>query len=143
MQTTASEMRISDWSSDVCSSDLAKVIEFKLAAGNAGIEAATNQSIESYRYTMLFLVYAVVIILCLIAFRSWRAMLCIVIPLGLTSLLCEALMVWMNMGMKVATLQVIALGVGIGVDYGIYIFAKLSTYQIGRAACRERVGRYV
>lgn len=105
-----------------------KVIEFKLAAGNAGIEAATNQSIESYRYTMLFLVYAVVIILCLIAFRSWRAMLCIVIPLGLTSLLCEALMVWMDMGMKVATLPVIALGVGIGVDYGIYIFDKLRTY---------------
>lgn len=105
-----------------------KVIDFKLAAGNAGIEAATNQSIESYRYTMLFLVYAVVIILCLIAFRSWRAMLCIVIPLGLTSLLCEALMVWMDMGMKVATLPVIALGVGIGVDYGIYIFDRLRTY---------------
>jgi predicted RND superfamily exporter protein len=105
-----------------------KVIQFELAAGNAGIEAATNQSIDKSHYTMLWLVYAVVIILCLLAFRSWRAMLCIVIPLGLTSILCEALMVWLDMGVKVATLPVIALGVGIGVDYGIYIFDKLRTY---------------
>lgn len=104
------------------------VIEFKLAAGNAGIEAATNQTIERSHRIMLWLVYAVVIALCLAAFRSVRAMICIVIPLGLTSILCEALMVWLDMGVKVATLPVIALGVGIGVDYGIYIFDKLKHY---------------
>lgn len=104
------------------------VISFELAAGNAGIAAATNQSIEKKYHIMLLLVYLVVIALCLIAFRSWRAMLCIVIPLGLTSILCEALMVWLDIGVKVATLPVIALGVGIGVDYGVYIFDKLKTY---------------
>ena len=34
-------------------------------------------------------------------------------------------MVWLGIGVKVATLPVIALGVGIGVDYGIYIFARM------------------
>lgn len=104
------------------------VIRFKLAAGNAGIEAATNQTIEASQYRMLALVYGVVFLLCLAAFRSLRAVLCIIIPLGLTSILCQALMTHLGIGVKVATLPVIALGVGIGVDYGIYIYSRLASY---------------
>lgn len=103
-------------------------VVFKLAAGNAGIEAATNQTIAASQYPMLALVYGVVSLLCLLAFRSLRAVLCIIIPLGLTSILCQVLMVWLGIGVKVATLPVIALGVGIGVDYGIYIYSKLSSF---------------
>ncbi len=46
-----------------------------------------------------------------------------VFPLVLTSILCEVLMVWMGIGVKVATLPVIALGVGIGVDYALYVLS--------------------
>lgn len=103
-------------------------ITFKLAAGNAGIEAATNVVIEKSQLKMLITVYAVVILMCLITFRSIRAVLCIIIPLALTSVLANALMAFLGIGVKVATLPVIALGVGIGVDYGIYIYSRLETY---------------
>ncbi|GGD09680.1 efflux RND transporter permease subunit [Halopseudomonas salina] len=103
-------------------------LEFKLAAGNAGIEAATNVVIEKSQLKMLLTVYAVVIFMCLITFRSIRAVLCIIIPLALTSVLANALMAFLGIGVKVATLPVIALGVGIGVDYGIYIYSRLETY---------------
>ncbi|NMF99110.1 MMPL family transporter [Aromatoleum toluolicum] len=96
-------------------------IRFLNAAGNAGIEAATNIVVRKANVEMLFLVYAAVIILAFITFRSWRAVICAVLPLMLTSVLCEALMVWLNIGVKVATLPVIALGVGIGVDYALYV----------------------
>jgi predicted RND superfamily exporter protein len=66
-------------------------------------------------------VYAAVIVLAFITFRSWRAVVCAVLPLMLTSALCEALMVILGIGIKVATLPVIALGVGIGVDYALYM----------------------
>jgi predicted RND superfamily exporter protein len=36
-------------------------------------------------------------------------------------------MVYLKIGLKTSTLPVVALGVGIGVDYGIYIFAKLKS----------------
>ncbi|KFJ90068.1 RND transporter [Pseudomonas sp. 1-7] len=98
-------------------------IRFLNAAGNAGIEAATNIVVENANKLMLVLVYAAVIILAFITFRSWRAVVCAVVPLMITSLLCQALMVWMNIGVKVATLPVIALGVGIGVDYALYILS--------------------
>ncbi|WP_223514731.1 efflux RND transporter permease subunit [Pseudomonas sp. GL-R-26] len=96
-------------------------VKFQLAAGNAGIEAATNIVVKEANREMLFWVYGAVILLCLVTFRSWRATLCAVIPLMLTSILCEALMVGLGIGVKVATLPVIALGVGIGVDYALYV----------------------
>ncbi|MCP2021378.1 UNVERIFIED_ORG: putative RND superfamily exporter protein [Pseudomonas reinekei] len=97
--------------------------QFMLAAGSAGIEAATNIVVREANRTMLLYVYGAVIVLCFITFRSWRAVVVAVVPLMLTSILCEALMVWLGMGVKVATLPVIALGVGIGVDYALYLLS--------------------
>ena len=105
------------------------VAEFILASGNAGVEAATNETIEHAQNMMKVLVYGVVSILCLITFRSIRAVICIIVPLALTSILCQALMTILGIGVKVATLPVIALGVGIGVDYGIYIYSRLKGFM--------------
>ncbi|PKO39298.1 MAG: RND transporter [Betaproteobacteria bacterium HGW-Betaproteobacteria-18] len=96
---------------------------FLLAAGSAGIEAATNIVVKQATHDMMFWVYGAVTLLCWITFRSWRAVVCAVLPLVLTSILCEALMVAFGMGIKVATLPVIALGVGIGVDYALYVLS--------------------
>lgn len=98
---------------------------FMLAAGSAGIEAATNIVVKKATREMMFWVYGAVLILCWITFRSWRAVICAVLPLVLTSILCEALMVMFGMGVKVATLPVIALGVGIGVDYALYVLSVM------------------
>ena len=98
-------------------------VKFVLAAGNAGIEAATNMVVKGAWWQMLFLVYGAVALLSLITFRSWRAVVVAVLPLMLTSVLAEALMVMLGMGVKVATLPVIALGVGIGIDYALYILS--------------------
>ncbi|MFG3451628.1 MULTISPECIES: efflux RND transporter permease subunit [Pseudomonadaceae] len=103
-------------------------LEFVLAAGNAGIEAATNEVIAASETTMLIAVYAAVSFMCLLTFRSIAATLCVILPLVLTSILGNALMAFMGIGVKVATLPVIALGVGIGVDYGIYIYSRLESY---------------
>ena len=98
-------------------------VKFLLGAGNAGFDAATNEVVAESSRRMLLLVYGAVAVLCLLAFRSWRATLCALLPLALTSILAEALMVAMGIGVKVATLPVIALGVGIGVDYALYIMS--------------------
>ncbi|MFY9477390.1 MAG: MMPL family transporter [Aquabacterium sp.] len=102
--------------------------EILMAAGNAGIEAATNEVVEKAWRPMLLLVYGIVAGLLMLEFRSIRVTLCLLIPLIITSLLCEAVMTVMGLGVKVATLPVIALGVGIGVDYGIYLYNRLETF---------------
>ena len=103
--------------------------QFLLAAGTAGIEAATNIAVSKANRIMLLVVYAAVLVLCLIAFRSWRAAVVAIIPLMLTSILCEALMVYLGIGLKVATLPVVALGVGIGVDYALYLLSVQLSHQ--------------
>jgi predicted RND superfamily exporter protein len=100
-------------------------VQFKLATGNVGVMAATNEAVEAAQFPMLLYVFSAIIFLCLITFRSLRATLCVVLPLGLVSLLAYALMTLLEIGLKVSTLPVVALGVGIGVDYGIYIYSRL------------------
>lgn len=100
-------------------------IAFTLAAGNAGIDAATNMVIKQSEPLMLALVYGMVALLVWWEFRSLRVTFCIMLPLYITSVLCEGIMATLGLGVKVATLPVIALGIGIGVDYGIYIYNKM------------------
>lgn len=107
-------------------------VSYLMAAGNAGIEAATNPVVARASWLMLLEVYAAVILLSFITFRSWQAVLVAILPLMLTSILAEALMVWLGIGVKVATLPVTALGVGIGVDYALYILSvTLANLRLG------------
>ena len=112
-------------------------LRFRLASGNVGVMAATNEAVDAAQFPMLVYVYAAIIALCLITFRSVRATLCIVVPLGLVSVLAYALMTILDIGLKVSTLPVVALGVGIGVDYGIYIFSRLRDQLEKGLALRE------
>ena len=98
-------------------------VQFLLAAGNAGIEAATNIEVEKGIITMYLAVYGATALLCLLTFRSWRATVVALIPLLMTTVICKALMVWLGIGLKVATLPVIAVGVGVGVDYALYLLS--------------------
>src|SRR3990172_9119784 len=100
-------------------------LRFKLATGNVGVMAATNEDIAAAEKPMLALVFGSIIILCLITYRSLLGTLCIVLPLVVVSTLAEALMAVYGIGLKVNTLPVVALAVGIGVDYGIYIYNRL------------------
>jgi predicted RND superfamily exporter protein len=110
-----------------------------LAAGSAGMEAATNIVVRQAHRTMLVCVYAAVGLLCFIAFRSWRAVVIALVPLVLTTLAAEALMALMGIGLKVATLPVVALGVGIGVDYTLYLLGVQLASQRRGASMAEAV----
>jgi predicted RND superfamily exporter protein len=103
-------------------------VEFKLATGNVGVMAATNEAVDQARWEMNFAIFGALLVMCLITFRSLRATLCILVPLAIVSVLCEALMPTLGIGLKVSTLPVIALGVGVGVDYGIYLYDRIEIH---------------
>lgn len=169
---SALEGDYSESEGDVCDDCLT----FRLATGNVGVMAATNQEVAAAQTPMLLYVYGAIILLCLITFgsarltgfailplvvaglgvyfiapalwtqayfligvavlvgllllftRGGRGTLCIVLPLVLVSYLAYSLMAYMGIGLKVNTLPVVALGVGIGVDYGIYIFSRMRSF---------------
>jgi predicted RND superfamily exporter protein len=101
-------------------------LSFKLASGPVGVMAATNEAVSEAQLPMMLYVYGAVFILCLISFKSLKATVAVIIPLYVVSTLAQALMTLLDIGLAVSTLPVIALGVGIGVDYGIYILSTMS-----------------
>lgn len=103
-------------------------ITFNFASGNAGLMAATNEVVRQAQLPMMASVYGLIFVVCILSFRSAAATLCIVIPLAIVSLLANAVMAQLGIGLKISTLPVAALGVGIGVDYGIYKFSRLRQY---------------
>lgn len=104
-------------------------VTMRLASGNVGVMAATNEAVAAAEIKMLLAIFGALTLLCLMTFRSWKAALCVIVPLTIVSIFCNAFMAALGIGLKVATLPVIALGVGVGVDYGIYLFERITHHM--------------
>jgi len=100
-------------------------VQIRLASGNIGVLAATNEEVESREVPMMLYVYAAIMALVLIAYRDWRAMLACCVPLTLATFLGYWFMKTLDIGLTVATLPVMVLATGIGVDYAFYIYNRL------------------
>lgn len=111
--------------------------QFRLATGNVGVMAATNEEVRAKEFPILAGVFAAVSVMCLVTFRSLLGTLLVVLPLALVSVLVYAVMAIVGIGLKVTTLPMVALGVGIGVDYGIYLYSRMQEYLRRGLAVRE------
>lgn len=104
---------------------VAKHMSFLLASGNDGVMAATNEAVDNADTMELVALFGAIALMCFLTFRSLVAVVCILVPLALVALLNNAMMAMLDIGLKISTLSVIALGIGVGVDYGIYIFDRI------------------
>jgi len=102
--------------------------QVRLAAGNVGVMAATNETVKAKEMMILAGVFAAVFVMCLLTFRSAVGTILVVVPLALVSVLVYAVMALVGIGLKVSTLPMVALGAGIGVDYGIYLFSRMQEF---------------
>ncbi|KWH34013.1 RND transporter [Burkholderia cepacia] len=103
-------------------------INIRLAAGNAGVQAATNEEVEKSELPMMLYVYAAIVILVFLAYRDWRSMLACCVPLAVATFIGYWFMKELKIGLTVATLPVMVLAVGIGVDYALYIYNRLQRH---------------
>ncbi|MGB1562631.1 MAG: efflux RND transporter permease subunit [Sinimarinibacterium flocculans] len=110
---------------EVAEEPLACPVHFAMASGNVGVMAATNEVIEDNELRTVLWVYAVIGVLLVLSYRSLAGVAIIGVPLFLVTIFANALMAVAGIGLKVATLPVVTLAVGIGVDYGIYVYDVL------------------
>jgi photosystem II stability/assembly factor-like uncharacterized protein len=103
-------------------------VRIRLASGNVGVLAAINEELEAKELMMLFYVYAAVILLVFVTHRDWRATLCCCAPLTVATALGYWFMKEFGIGLKVATMPVMVLAVGLGVDYAFYIYNRLQRH---------------
>ena len=105
-----------------------KNVNIRLASGNAGLFGAINEEIEESETPMLVLVYLVILSLVFATYRDWRAAICCCLPLTLATFAGYWFMDLLEIGLKVSTLPVMILAVGIGVDYAFYIYNRLQVH---------------
>ncbi len=103
-------------------------VNLRLASGNIGIQAGTNEALARSEFPMMLYAYASVVFLVLLTYRSLRAVICCTLPLTVSTFVGYWFMKELQIGVKVATLPVMVLAVGIGVDYAFYIYARLQQH---------------
>jgi len=103
-------------------------LKIRLAAGNAGVAAAINDEVEKSELPMLAYVYAAILVLVFLAYRDVRAMIACCAPLTVGTFIGYWFMKALGIGLTVATLPVMVLAVGIGVDYAFYIYNRLQLH---------------
>jgi len=104
-------------------------VTIRLASGNAGILAAINEEVEKSETPMLLYVYAAIALLVFVVYRDWRAVLVCCLPLTIGTFIGYWFMKELQIGLTIATLPVMVLAVGIGVDYAFYIYNRLQLHQ--------------
>lgn len=103
-------------------------VKIRLASGNAGIQAAVDEVLERTELPMMLYVYAAIVIFVLFVYRDLRAVLACCLPLTVATWLGYAFMKFAGIGLTVATLPVMVLATGIGVDYAFYIYSRLQDH---------------
>lgn len=99
--------------------------KFELATGRVGVIAATNESVERDQTLILIAAFASTFLLCALFLESFMAGFLLILSLGLANLFTFAYMAFANIGITLQTLPVSTIAVGIGVDYGIYLIARI------------------
>lgn len=116
-------------------------VTLRLASGNAGVQAATNEVLESSELPMMLYVYAAILLLVFVAYRDWRAMVSCCVPLTVATWIGYWFMKEQEIGLTVATLPVMVLAVGIGVDYAFYIYNRLQMHLADRLDITQALER--
>ena len=100
-------------------------VTIRLASGNMGVQAAVNEEIEVSELPMMIYVYMTIIALVIFTYRDWRATIACCVPLTLATFMGYWFMEVLEIGLTVATLPVMVLAVGLGVDYAFYIYNRI------------------
>jgi len=100
-------------------------VRFRLCGGVIGLMAAINEAIEASNSLTLVLAFSMIFVMCSLTYRSVVAGILFVIPLAISNLMTFAFMSEMKIGLNINTLPISSLGIGLGVDYGIYIVSRI------------------
>jgi hypothetical protein len=98
-----------------------KGAEYLLAGGLVGVLAAVNEVILAGQIEAIALALLVLVVCCTVTYRSTVAGVFFMIPVLLSNTITFSYMAWQGIGMNINTLPVVALGIGLGVDYTFYI----------------------
>jgi uncharacterized protein len=109
-----------------------KGASFRLAGGYGGLLAAINEEVATLDARITLLAFGSVFLCCYFAYWSLLGALMFLVPLIGSNYMTYALMGATQIGLDVNALPVVALGCGLGVDYGLYVVENVQeAYHAG------------
>jgi predicted RND superfamily exporter protein len=122
-----------DWAKKFAAMYGGPQVEFLFAGGLFGVLAAVNEAVESSYWINLAVILAVVTLCLYFTYGSWTAAFILMIPVVMSQVVCEAIMVIYRIDLNVNSLPIAGAGAAVGVDYGIYHFSRmLDAFDEGR-----------
>jgi predicted RND superfamily exporter protein len=97
---------------------------FKLAGGLIGTLAAANEELVKNDVLMNFLGFFTMYMIMLFTYRSFAAGLYLLAPLALSNIMVNGYMAANDIGVNIHTLPLVTVGLGFGIDYGLYIVSR-------------------
>lgn len=98
--------------------------DFKLAGGLIGVLAAANEELVQNDLLMNALGFGSMFVIMLFTYRSSIAALMLLVPLFISNLMINGLMATLGIGININTLPLVTVGLGFGIDYGLYILSR-------------------
>ncbi|HAD10096.1 MAG TPA: RND transporter [Porticoccaceae bacterium] len=99
--------------------------KIRLGSGTIALQQSINDTVDLYQYYILAALNVVILITCSWAYRSIVAGFLLLIPVNMANCFLAAVMVYMGIGLDVNTLPIAAIGIGVGIDYGIYLLSRI------------------
>ncbi len=99
--------------------------KIRLGTGAIALQQSINDSVDRYQWLILLVLNVVILLGCAYAYRSWVAGFLLLVPVNLANLFLTAGMVLMGLGLDVNSLPITAIGIGVGIDYGIYLLSRI------------------
>jgi hypothetical protein len=97
----------------------------RLATGTIALQQSVNDAVEHYHWIILGLLNLAMFVSCAFAYRSIVAGLMLLVPVNLSNFFLTAVMVEMGIGLDINSLPITAIGIGVGIDYGIYLLSRI------------------
>ena len=116
-------------------------LSIELGGGLIGVSAAANEALHSDHMLIIPVVMLVAFVLVMAYYQSLHAGWLMVLPMLFATVMTYAFMVWRGINISVNTVPVIAVGVGVGIDYAVYFMDRIrEEYKdcgdMGQAAVR-------
>ncbi len=118
-------------------------VQFVMAGGLMGILAAVDDEVERSHVANIVLIFLVIFTLHSITYKSVPSGFIITLQIATATMLSLAYMAIVGMGLNINTLPVQSVGVGIGVDYAIYIVDRIRHEVSDTADIDEAVRRAI
>jgi predicted RND superfamily exporter protein len=97
----------------------------RLATGFIALQQAMNVVVDRYQWLILALVNVAVLVVSTYAYRSVVAALILLMPVNLSNFMLLSAMYLLGIGLDINAVIVAVIGVGVGIDYGIYLLSRI------------------